>query len=257
MKIATFNIRYDEVNDNENVWGNRKDKVCGLINFHEWSAFGLQEVLKHQLEYLRENLPEYDYVGVGRDDGKEAGEYAPIFYRKDMFELEESNTFWLSKTPEIPSKSWGAACVRICTYAKLIDKKSQKRVLIMNIHFDHESEEARYEAVKLLIKKSNEIVDNEAVIILGDFNSPPSERCYKEISSRLSDVSLVCKQPYYGPKGTFTEFKFNIGWDSLEEIDHIFVNDKVEVEKAGTLTDNIDRKYLSDHFPVVAKLILK
>ncbi|MGL4911692.1 MAG: endonuclease/exonuclease/phosphatase family protein [Romboutsia sp.] len=254
MRVATFNIRYDEINDKENAWVNRKDKVCSMLNFHEWDVFGLQEVLNHQLEYIREQLPEYDYVGVAREDGKEEGEFAPIFYKRECFDLEESDTFWLSETPAIPSKSWGAACTRICTFAKLVHKKSQKRTLIMNIHFDHESEEARYKSVKLLIEKAGIVANDEAVIILGDFNSEPNERCYKEISSIFNDVSAVSKQPYYGPKGTFMEFKFEEKWDNFEEIDHIFVNEKIEVKKAATLTDNIDRKYLSDHLPVVATL---
>lgn len=254
MKIATFNIRYDEVNDGCNSWKHRKDKICQMINFHEWSIFGLQEALKHQLDYISNNLPDYNYIGVGREDGKEAGEFVPIFYKKDTFYLEESKTFWLSETPQLPSKSWNSACTRICTVAKLVHKKTQNKITVMNTHFDHESEEARFESAKLIIKMAKEIGNEEKIIILGDFNSIPTERCYKELSKVFSDVSIICKKTYYGPKGTFNNFEFNKSWNDIDEIDHIFINEKIIVEKAATLTDNIDRKYLSDHFPIVAKI---
>lgn len=256
MRVATFNIRYDNIYDKENSWEYRKNNVFNLIKYYDWDVFGLQEVLKHQLNYIKENLSEYSYVGVGREDGIEGGEFAPIFYKKDKFNLLESDTFWLSNTPNIPSKSWNSACVRICTYAKFLEKSTNKEFILMNTHFDHESEMARYESAKLIKDKIKEIKQNIGIIIMGDFNSCKTERCYHIINDNFNHVRDISKETPYGPKGTFNEFIFDISWNELEEIDHIFVNDKINILKAGTLTDSIDKKYFSDHFPVMAEVSL-
>ena len=256
MIVATFNVRYDNVYDKENSWECRRNHVCDLIKFYEWDVFGLQEVLKHQLSYLQDNLSEYSYVGVGREDGIEDGEFAPIFYKKDKFKLLYSDTFWLSKTPNIPSKSWNSACVRICTYAKFLEKSTHKEFILMNTHFDHESEIARYESANLITNKVKAMEPNIGIIIMGDFNSCKTERCYHIINDSFNHVRDISKEIPYGPKGTFNEFRFDISWDELEEIDHIFVNDNIDILNVRTLTDSIDERYLSDHFPIMSDLYL-
>ncbi|MGL5346470.1 MAG: endonuclease/exonuclease/phosphatase family protein [Peptostreptococcaceae bacterium] len=256
MRIATFNIRYDNIYDKENSWEDRRNNVCNLIKSYEWDVFGLQEVLKHQLSYVQEKLSKYSYVGVGREDGIENGEFAPIFYKKDKFELLDSNTFWLSNTPNIPSKSWNSACVRICTYAKLLEKSTNKEFILMNTHFDHESEIARYESAKLITHKIKEMKKNIGIIIMGDFNSCKTERCYRTINEKFDHVRDISKEAPYGPKGTFNEFRFDVSWNELEEIDHIFVNDNIDILNVRTLTDSINEKYLSDHFPIMSDINL-
>ncbi len=253
--VATFNIRYDEINDKENAWINRKDCVLNAIKFHNWDVFGLQEVLFHQLDYLK-NLQEYKYVGVGRDDGEAKGEFIPIFYKKDKFIEEDNSTFWLSETPNIPSKSWNSNCTRICTWIRLRDIENNNTLLVMNIHLDDASEKARLESSKLILEKSQEISNNDDIIILGDFNSDFNEQCYKLMVSKFKDASKITENPYYGPIGTFNNFNFSTSWDELASIDHIFLSESIKVKSMATLTDNINNKYLSDHFPVVANIYL-
>ncbi len=144
VRWATFNIRYDNPQDSLNNWQYRKDRVCQFIKDHELDIVGMQEVLHNQFQDLRAGLPEYDGIGVGRDDGKTAGEYAPLFYRKDKYEVLDSNTFWLAENSDsVGMMGWDAVCVRIATWAKFKDKATGKIFMAVNTHFDHVGEEAR------------------------------------------------------------------------------------------------------------------
>ncbi|MGB5555573.1 MAG: endonuclease/exonuclease/phosphatase family protein, partial [Flavobacteriaceae bacterium] len=123
-KVMTYNIKYDNVSDTVNNWNDRKEAMVDQLKKHDPGIIGMQEVLYGQLEYLDESLPDFEYVGVGRDDGKQKGEFSPILYNSKKFALLRSNTFWLSKTPEKVSVGWDAALERICTYALFEDKNS-------------------------------------------------------------------------------------------------------------------------------------
>ena len=153
LKLMSYNIRLDVKSDGENWWEVRKDKVAGLINYYEPDFVGLQEVLHRQLVYLKDSLQGYDYIGVGRDDGKEAGEYSCIFYKKDLYTLVEQSTFWLSPTPDQPSKGWDAALNRVCTYGFFKSKKTKEIFWVFNTHFDHMGKQARLESAKLIVQK--------------------------------------------------------------------------------------------------------
>ena len=158
VRLATFNIRYDNPGDSLNSWKYRKDRVCEFIREKQPDVLGMQEVLHHQLEDLLAGLPDYAYVGVGREDGKTQGEYAPVFYRKDKYDLLDSNTFWLSEHPDSVGKlGWDAACTRVATWAKLKEKSTGKEFLMVNTHFDHVGTEARRNSALLIIDKIKEI----------------------------------------------------------------------------------------------------
>eukprot|EP01136_Pigoraptor_vietnamica_P037290 Opistho-1_new@105049 len=171
LNVMTFNIRLETVQDGENQWSKRKENLSSMLEFYEADICGMQEVLVGQLRNLSTLLPSYAYVGVGRDDGKEAGEFSPIFYKKDKFTVLESNTFWLSQTPETPSKSWDAALNRVVTYAKFKDNKTKKVFYVFNTHFDHIGQVARRESAKMLVAKIKAIDPKIPVILTGDFNS--------------------------------------------------------------------------------------
>ena len=174
IKVMSYNIRLDVKSDGENQWEKRKDKVAGLMNYYEPDFIGGQEVQHHQLTYLLENLKGYNYIGVGRDDGKEAGEYSCIFYKKDKFNVLQQSTFWLSPTPDTVSKGWDAAIVRVCTYGLFKNKKTKQLFWVFNTHFDHVGKVARLESAKLIIKKMQELnTKNYPIIFSGDFNSRP------------------------------------------------------------------------------------
>ena len=154
LNWATFNVRYDNPGDSLNNWKNRKDRVAAFVKEQKLDIVGMQEVLHNQLEDLKERLPEYAEVGVGRKDGKTRGEYSPLFFRKDRFELLDSNTFWLSQYPDsVGFIGWDGACCRIATWAKLRDRQSGKVFMAVNTHFDHVGTQARTQSALLIIEK--------------------------------------------------------------------------------------------------------
>ena len=255
INVASYNLRMNTPNDGVNAWPNRKEMVKGLVQFHEFDIFGVQEAFIGQMKDLAE-LTEYAYTGKGRDDGKEGGEHSSIFYRKDRFKLLKSGDFWLSETPDKPGKGWDATCCnRIASWGKFQDLDSKKEFFFFNVHFDHQGVEARKQSGLLMVKKINEIAGKATVILTGDFNSTPDTEQIKSIQTILSDAHDVTKQKPYGPEGTFNAFKFDAPMKT--RIDYIFVSKNVDVLKYGVLTDAREQRYPSDHQPVVAKVEIK
>jgi len=252
-RFASFNVRYDNPNDVGNLWQDRLPHVISLIQFHQIGLFGTQEGLSHQVKQMSEGLG-YEYLGVGRDDGAEKGEYTAILFDPKLYKLEDSGTFWLSPTPEKPSKGWDASLNRICSWGKFKGKDG-KQFYIFNIHYDHIGQQAREESSKLVAAKIKEInKENLPTIWMGDFNVTPDNAAYQTIISNpdWKDARLVSKIPAYGPKGSFSAFD----WERMPDgiIDHIFVHGKINVVRHGILTDNYGKKYPSDHFPVLAEV---
>ena len=255
INVASYNLRYNNPGDGLNAWPNRKENVKALIRFHEFDLFGTQEALRGQLNDVAE-LTEFAFVGVGRDDGKEAGEHSAIFYKKDRFKVLQSGNFWLSETPDKPGKGWDATCCnRICSWAKFTDLNSKKEFYFFSVHFDHQGVEARRQSGKLMVAKIREIAKNEPVILVGDFNSTPDTEQIKTIQTLLSDAHNVTATPPYGPEGTFNSFKFDA--PMKDRIDYIFVSKPFSVLKYGVLTDAKEQRYPSDHQPVMAKVVVK
>src|SRR6478672_5020478 len=174
IKVMSFNIRLDVASDGENRWDARKDRVTGLVNFHEPDFVGGQEVMHHQLNYMLEKMNGYGFIGVGRDDGKTKGEYSCIFYKKDKYQLIRQSTFWLSPTPDTVSKGWDAAIVRVCTYGLFRSKKTRQYFWVFNTHFYHIGQQARLESANHLSqKKQTAQVLKYPVFVPGDINSSP------------------------------------------------------------------------------------
>jgi endonuclease/exonuclease/phosphatase family metal-dependent hydrolase len=257
MNIVTFNIRYNTPNDGINAWPNRIEMVTGLLKFHEADLFGLQEALHEQILDVYNNMPGFEWFGVGRDDGKKAGEFSPIFYNKSKFILIENGTFWLSETPEKPSKGWDAALNRLVTWGKFKSKVTGKQFLVFNTHFDHRGVEARKQSAVLIRKKIEEMTSNKnlPLILTGDFNLTPDQEPISLIKKYLSDSREVTEQPPYGPIGTFNSFDWNAPMEG--RIDYIFVQGGVSVLKYAVLTDSKEKRWPSDHLPVFAKVQLK
>ncbi|MBM3416922.1 MAG: endonuclease/exonuclease/phosphatase family protein [Bacteroidetes bacterium] len=256
VKVMSYNIRLDVKSDGENQWDKRKDKVAGLMNYYEADFIGGQEVQHHQLQYLLQNLNGYSYIGVGRDDGKEAGEYSCIFFKKNKYGLLQQSTFWLSPTPDTVSKGWDAAIVRICTYGLFKDKKTKQRFWVFNTHFDHIGDTARLKSAKLIIRKIKELnTKNFPVVFTGDFNSKPEDEPSQYMTSQMQNSRSISKL-VYGPADTWNAFKFTEKPNGC--IDYIFVSNdnRIEVRKFATITDSYDMKYPSDHFPVLATITI-
>ncbi len=256
IKVMSYNIRLDVKSDGENQWDKRKEKVASLMNYYEADFIGAQEVLHHQLQYLATHLNGYSYIGVGRDDGKEAGEYSCIFYKKNKYTVVQQSTFWLSPTPDSISKGWDAALNRVCTYGLFKDNKTKQFVWVFNTHFDHIGDTARLESAKLIVRKIKELnTKNYPVVLSGDFNSRPDEPPAQYIISQMQDTRSISKL-VYGGADTWNGFKFHEKPNGC--IDYVFVsNDKrIGVSKFATLTDSYDLKYPSDHFPILATITI-
>ncbi|MFT3902012.1 MAG: endonuclease/exonuclease/phosphatase family protein [Niabella sp.] len=252
LTVATYNLRYDNLQDKGNLWKDRKAAVAALINFHDFDVFGIQEGLQNQLDDILSTLPQYVRYGKGRDDGKEGGEHSAIFYKKDKFKLLGSGDFWLSETPDKPGLGWDATCCnRICSWVYLYDLKSKKKFYFFNTHFDHQGKVARMESAKLMVQKIKQIAGNTDAILTGDFNGGRETEWYQSLanSGTLHDTYKDVKRPYEN-NGSFNNF--GKGETGEGVIDHIFGTSRVSATKWGILTDTYHGKYTSDHFPVMA-----
>ena len=252
INVISYNIRYDNPKDGINNWNNRKSAVSNLLNNQNLDFIGLQEVLDSQLLYLVKDLIEYDFIGVGRKDGKTKGEYSPIFFQKEKYKLLRENTFWLSETPEKISRGWDASLERICTYGLFLNKLTKKKIWIFNTHFDHKGKIARSKSVDLLIDKINTLnFENYPVIITGDFNLTPDKLPIKKMQHKFIDVqkNLLVSDKFYGTWNGFdTEKK------SLKRIDYIFIEGlNISIAKHIYFKTPIGG-WASDHHPVFASL---
>lgn len=262
LRVMTFNIRYNNPGDGINAWPNRKDHVADMIGTkHKADLAGLQEALKGQIDDLQDRLDDYAWFGVGRDDGKDKGEYCPIFYRKTRFELLEKGTFWLSETPTVPgSRSWDAAITRIVTWGKFKDLKNEKTFYMFNTHFDHRGREARFESAKLITQKAPKIAGDTPYFITGDFNLRETTDAYAVLAggeSPFEDARYASKKPHEGPTATFTRNQWTELGPPESKIDYLFVKKGLGVLTHKVLDDQYDGRFPSDHLPVLAEINLK
>lgn len=249
LKAMTYNLRYANENDGNNSWSNRKEELVALVNYYLPDFIGTQEGLQSQLDYIQANT-NYKYVGVGRDNGKTKGEYAAIFYNKQKLSLISQATFWLSTTPNVPSKGWDAALNRVCTYALFETKDSKKKFLVFNAHFDHIGVKAREESASLMLLKSKELnPKGYPVFITGDFNLTPESTPIQIFSKAMNDSYTHSLTKPYGPQGTFTGFTFKAVPNN--RIDYIFTSANIQVMNYRTITDFNEERFPSDHLPVV------
>ncbi|WP_034040517.1 endonuclease/exonuclease/phosphatase family protein [Wocania ichthyoenteri] len=253
-KIMTYNIRYDNPNDGENQWSKRNDFLSNQITYNNPDVFGIQEGLYHQVQYLDSVFVDYNYIGIGRDDGKTKGEYSAVFYNKEKFNIINEGTFWLSETPNKISVGWDASMERICTYGLFKDKVTKQQFFVFNTHFDHIGKVARVKSAALILEKITEFnTNNLPVIVMGDFNLKPQAEPIQLLSKALNDAKKVSILKPFGPTGTFNGFKFNKPVSA--RIDYIFTSKKqIKVLKYEILSDSKDCKYPSDHLPVVIDL---
>lgn len=255
IRVMTFNIRLDTPADSLNAWQYRKEMVASTVRFHKADLLGVQEALWNQMQDLTTLLPEYDWLGVGRDDGAQAGEFMAIFYRKERFRVIDNATFWLSETTEQPGRGWDAACNRVVTWAQFSDRQSGEKFFHFNTHFDHKGSLARLKSAELLLQQIAGIAQNEPVIVTGDFNSTPTSEVYHILTRELTDSKKVSQYPHHGSDGTFTWFDLKNLFND-QPIDYIFIKNSIKILYHGTLTDSFNGRLPSDHFPVLTEVIL-
>ena len=251
--IISYNIRYDNNWDVENSWKIRRMKISQKLIQYSPSIVGIQEGLLNQVQYIDSSLINYDYVGVGRDDGKEKGEFCAIYFDTTRYVLLKNSTFWLSETPDTISVGWDAALERICTYGLFKDRITRKAFWVFNTHFDHIGIIAREKSSELILKRINKINRQSLpVILMGDFNSIPNSPPVKEIITELSDALQISMEKLHGPRGTFNGFNEDLPIE--QRIDYIFTN-KLKVLSYTHINDRLDNnRHISDHLPVMIKI---
>ena len=251
--IISYNIRYDNNWDIENSWKIRRNKISQILVQYSPSIIGIQEGLLNQVQYIDSSLIDYDYVGVGRDDGKKKGEFCAIYFDTTRYVLLKNSTFWLSETPDTISVGWDAALERICTYGLFKDRITKEELLVFNTHFDHIGVVAREKSSELILKRINKINHQSfPVILMGDFNSIPNSSPVKEIKTELSDALQISLEKLQGPRGTFNGFNEDLLIE--KRIDYIFTND-LKVLSYTHINDRLNNnRHISDHLPVMIKI---
>ena len=252
IKIISYNIRNNNPNDGKDIWENRRETITDFIEKEAPDFLGLQEVNYPQILYLNSNLINYNFIGVGRDDGKTRGEFSPIYFNESKYNLLLSNTFWLSKTPNDISVGWDAAMERICTYWLFEQKNDGTKLWVFNTHFDHIGNVAREKSVDLILSKIKDLTkDKDQIIITGDFNLSDDSVPIKKLQNFYNDVNIKMdnNSKFYG---TFNNFKIDNNYNN--RIDYIFYKnfDLIKSSHLHVLTGQ--GRWASDHHPVIAIL---
>ena len=267
IRVGSYNIRLSPGDvGTPNAWTERKADLVALVKKLDLDAFVMQEVCPDQAQYLRENLPEFAFVGDHREKDRKSGEASPVFYRKSRFEAEKSGTFWLSETPDVPaSKSWNTCCTRVCSYLILRDRVTGRRFCFANTHTDHVSAEAREKGMLLIVERMKKFGEGAPIIFTGDHNCCYDEAPAKAVRRILRDCRDITETEDPGPHNTFQGFgKYKDGPVNREGttkdycIDYIYVSDGTRVLDFTTHDDKRPGTdlYPSDHFPVTATIVL-
>ena len=256
IRVGSYNIRQSPGDrGTENDWDLRRDDLVKLVKKLNLDVFGMQEVCPDQAQYLRENLPEFAFVGDHREADRKSGEASPVFYRQSRFDAEKSGTFWLSETPDVPaSKSWGTCCTRVCSYLVLKDRVTGKRFCFANTHTDHVSAEAREKGMLLIIERMKEFGAGAPIVFVGDHNCRYDDAPAKAVRQVLRDARDLAEVADQGPQTTWHD------WGKVTDmrLDYIYVSDGTRVFDFVTHDDRRPGTdlYPSDHFPVSATVIL-
>ena len=256
LKVLSFNIRYNNPNDGENSWPNRSEHVKNFLWSESPDIIGFQEVLHNEVLELDHALFNYNFserqytrIGVGREDGKTKGEYSPIYFRSNRFQLISSKTVWLSQTPDKPSKGWDAACERIATFALLFDDELKDTLLVVNAHWDHLGVVARQESAKLILKEIEGFTSIQNIIFMGDLNCAPEDPALKKIRAEFSDAGIGISSKV----GTFNNFE-RAANPKAPRIDYVFYKlEKLGFHSYKVGNTDVNEPLLSDHFPIVVE----
>lgn len=272
LKVMSFNIRCGSCEDTSdiNYWDKRKIRIFQLLNMYDPDIIGVQEAELWQIIDLESEFNEYSWLGKGRDDGEDEGEFTAVFYKEKRFHAWDNYTYWLSETPDTPSVGWDAALNRTLTAVLFYDFKNEGIVCFFNTHFDHVGETARVESAKLVRKIVTEYSAKYPAVVTGDFNFTEDSEGYKVLTSGelavenpiddlkykpLKNSKYISEQPHTGGDTTFNAFGKET--DIKSAIDFIFVNDKVKVLTHQTIIDTYEGLFPSDHYPVLVEIVFK
>lgn len=252
LKVMSYNIRMGTAKDGTNSWEYRYPATAMMIQDQKPDVFGVQEAFEFQIKFIEDNFTDYDSFGVGRDNGKSEGEHMSIFWNKKTVKMIKGGTFWLSETPEKPSKGWDAACKRTATWALMKDKNTGKMFYFVNTHLDHKGVEARKKGLELIVSRIDEInPKGYPMVLTGDFNIKPDNEALIGLEEKMQSARKIA------PK-TDNNQTFN-GWGKAKSdmvIDYIYVSGFSACPEYHTVNEKYGQwKYISDHYPIYAKLI--
>jgi len=257
LTIMSFNIRLDAESDGVNNWRHRKDNVCKMISYYSPDLLGMQEVCSNQMEDLKQGLPHYAALGVGRDDGKQGGEFCPVSFKTNRFTLVSHGDFALSERPKVFGvRGWDATYNRIATWAVLRDKSNGQELLFLNTHLDNDGNVARRESAKLILRKIKEIASGMAAIVTGDFNGTPNDEPIILMEKGGMQNSVKASPVVYGPSWSFHDF-CRIPVKERQLLDYVFVTQGAKVVRYRVIGDKPDDGFISDHCPVIVDLNVK
>lgn len=251
--LITYNLRYDNPGDGINCWADRREDVVRMIRYYQPDILGIQEGLVGQVHYLDSSLADYDFTGLGREDGATRGEFAAIFFNKERLRLLDTRTWWLSETPDTVSVGWDAALERIVTYGKFLALSSGDTFYVFNTHFDHIGQIAREQSADLILQIIDRMgIWEKRIVVMGDLNAVPAEASIRRLSSRLEDPWAKNDILRSGPEGTFNAFDTEAPVD--RRIDYIFVKN-VDAKACRHIADRrANGLWPSDHLPVMVQL---
>ncbi len=254
LRIMSFNVRYSNVGN-----ASMEDRI-GIVSQTMLDScadsIGVQEATPQWIAAFNETISDkYAYVGVGRDNGVDEGEYAAIYYLKDKYTVVDSGTFWLSETPDTPSIGWDAKCYRICTWAVLENIQTKEQYVHLNSHFDYDAPVAMVHSAEMIVEKAEEYTDLP-LVFTADMNAAKGSETYATAteSGTLIDVKYTAPDTmdyltYHDTK----PYNFPAGY----AIDHIMVNSHFEALSYKVVSEGYDGKYVSDHFPIYADIAVK
>lgn len=251
LKVMSFNMRQGNAPDGENAWENRCPATIAMLQDVIPDVFGVQEAHGFQVDYITDNLPAYTGIGVGRDDGKELGERMSIFFNSDKIELLDWGTYWLSETPDVPSKGWDARCIRTATWSKMKMKKGGKEFFYVNTHLDHIGPEAQKNGLALIVNRIAAMnPDGLPMVLTGDFNVEPDNACLNDLNKMMKSARI--EAPHADNGNTFN------GWGNEEAacvIDYIYYSGFDSCDDFRVIRDSYAGiPYISDHYPIVTTL---
>lgn len=249
LKVMSYNIRNAGANDGDNAWELRRDATSAMLRSEKPDVFGIQEAYPEQEAFILQECPEFGGFGVGRDDGADKGERMSVFYRKDVLELLDGGTWWLSETPDVPSVGWDAKYPRTATWARLKLRKSGKEFFFVNTHLDHRGVEARKNGLAMVVDKIGEMRPGALLILVGDFNVEPGDECLESLSGKMLDARTEAKVS--DDHVSFNAFGRNDG----KIIDYIYYRGFSGAESFRVVNESFAGKpYISDHYPIEARL---
>ena len=251
--VITYNIKYDDYTNGENSWNVRKVALLDLINTLSPDILGIQEGLIHQVEFLASKMNDYKYVGVGREDANRKGEYCAIFFNEKKYKLLKNSTFWLSESPNEVSIGWDAALERICTYSLLETINGRNKIWVFNTHFDHVGNIAREESARLILEKIKMLnIQEEPVLVMGDFNALEKSKVIDILRQGLNDTMRATDIEHKGPLGTFNNFLNNR--KIIKRIDYVFSKGFQTISHQHVVKKLDNGNHISDHLPVFVKV---